>query len=349
MSCYHWKMRFGRPAIVTITDFIINFYQKVISSQVLHQGNHKCREKGATTVSAIFLPLLVISARSFAGAEVAKGDSIQVSAQFLCPVFDEELLNDKACNLSQIPFIETMENGLHNENISSYCNFLETKKFYNAFSCYYYRQNKRTGLKYLSPFYVSYSGEVYANGLQISTITIGMILGYIELRFKSKRLCLMIFLLAIVKSFFIKGIALYAQTIALAAVMNINTITGTIVFGTICTIYSAFGGMKAVIWTDAFQFTVMVIGLVSLLAVGVAQNGGIIETLYTASKGGRLDNPFCETHFPSTPSRLAFSITLILYSSHQSNLQRICSVKSLKYAKRVISYNIFGITFIVAF
>ncbi|RXG67651.1 Sodium-coupled monocarboxylate transporter 2 [Armadillidium vulgare] len=31
-----------------------------------------------------------------------------------------------------------------------------------------------------------------------------------------------------------------------------------------------------------------------------------------------------------------------LYSSCQTNLQRICSVKSLKYAKRVISYNIFG-------
>ncbi|KAB7502629.1 Sodium-coupled monocarboxylate transporter 2, partial [Armadillidium nasatum] len=131
------------------------------------------------------------------------------------------------------------------------------------------------------------------------------------------------FLLSMISSFLMKGIALYSQTIALAAVLNIKTITGTIILGTICTIYSAFGGMKAVIWTDAFQFTVMVIGLVSLLAVGVAQNGGIIETLYTASKGGRLE----------------------MFDSHQSNLQRICSVKSLKYAKRVISYNIFGITF----
>ncbi|RXG60019.1 Sodium-coupled monocarboxylate transporter 2 [Armadillidium vulgare] len=96
-----------------------------------------------------------------------------------------------------------------------------------------------------------------------------------------------------------------------------------IVFGTICTIYSAFGGIKAVIWTDVFQFIVMVIGLVSLLAVGVAQNGGIIETLYKASKGGRLE----------------------MFDSCQTNLQRICSVKSLKYAKRAISYNIFGIAF----
>ncbi|RXG56555.1 Sodium-dependent multivitamin transporter, partial [Armadillidium vulgare] len=112
---------------------------------------------------------------------------------------------------------------------------------------------------------------------------------YIELRFKSKRLCLVICLFLNVKFILISGITLYAPTIALAAVMNISILTGIILLGTICTMYSAFGGIKAVIWTDAFQFTVMVIGLVSLLAVGVAQNGGIIETLYKASKGGRLE------------------------------------------------------------
>ncbi|RXG69013.1 Sodium-dependent multivitamin transporter, partial [Armadillidium vulgare] len=109
---------------------------------------------------------------------------------------------------------------------------------------------------------LGYSGEAYANGLQISTITLGMVLGitfslyflipmlyslkllsineYIELRFKSKRLCLTIFLLSIVKLFILTGISLYAQAIALAAVMNIDIITSMIVFGTICTIYSAF-------------------------------------------------------------------------------------------------------------
>ncbi|KAL7636005.1 UNVERIFIED_CONTAM: hypothetical protein RMT77_013823 [Armadillidium vulgare] len=219
---------------------------------------------------------------------------------------------------------------------------------------------------------LGYSGEAYANGLQISTITLGMVLGiifslyflipmlyslkllstneYIEFRFKSKRLCLTIFLLVMVESLFIKGIALYAQGIALAAVMNIDIITGMIVFGTICTIYSAFGGIKAVIWTDVFQFIVMVIGLVSLLAVGVAQNGGIIETLYKASKGGRLEmfdfnlSPFVRHTFFNTVAFGFFNYTYF-YSFYQINLQRICSVKSLKYAKRAISYNIFGIAF----
>ncbi|KAL7636000.1 UNVERIFIED_CONTAM: hypothetical protein RMT77_013818 [Armadillidium vulgare] len=218
---------------------------------------------------------------------------------------------------------------------------------------------------------LGFTGETYANGLQISTLTLGAILGitislylfipmlyplklissneYIELRFKSKRLCLVFCFFLNMKNILFSGITLYAPTIALAAVMNISILTGIILLGTICTLYSAFGGIKAVIWTDAFQFTVMVIGLVSLLAVGVAQNGGIIETLYKASKGGRLEmfefnpSPFVRYTFFNT---VAFGLSsyTFLYSTYQPNLQRICSVKSLNQAKRVISYNIFGIS-----
>ncbi|KAL7632128.1 UNVERIFIED_CONTAM: hypothetical protein RMT77_017552 [Armadillidium vulgare] len=214
------------------------------------------------------------------------------------------------------------------------------------------------------------SGEAYASGLQISTLTLGAMLGitislylfipmlyplklissneYIELRFKSKRLCSVFCLFLNVKNMLLSGINLYAPTIALAAVMNLSIQNGIILLGTICTIYSAFGGIKAVIWTDAFQFTVMLIGLVSLLAVGVAQNGGIIETLYKASKGGRLEmfdfnpSPFVRYTFFNTVALGFFSYSF-MYSTYQPNLQRICSVKSLNYAKRMITYNIFGI------
>ncbi|KAL7631957.1 UNVERIFIED_CONTAM: hypothetical protein RMT77_017727 [Armadillidium vulgare] len=218
---------------------------------------------------------------------------------------------------------------------------------------------------------LGFSGETYANGLQISTMTLGAILGitislylfipmlyplklissneYIELRFKSKTLCSVFCLFLNVKNLLLSGIVLYAPTIALAAVMNISILTGIILLGTICTLYSAFGGIKAVIWTDAFQFIVMVIGLVSLLAVGVAQNGGIIETLYTASKGGRLEmfefnpSPFVRHTFFNTVAYGIFSYSFA-YSTYQPNLQRIFSVKSVNHAKRILSYNIFGIS-----
>ncbi|RXG59284.1 Sodium-coupled monocarboxylate transporter 1 [Armadillidium vulgare] len=91
------------------------------------------------------------------------------------------------------------------------------------------------------------------------------------------------------------------------------------------------GGIKAVIWTDAFQFIVMVIGLVSLLAVGVAQNGGIIETLFNPS-------PFVRHTFFNTVAYGIFSYSFA-YSTYQPNLQRIFSVKSVNHAKSA-SYSV---------
>ncbi|RXG55226.1 Sodium-coupled monocarboxylate transporter 1 [Armadillidium vulgare] len=156
---------------------------------------------------------------------------------------------------------------------------------------------------------IGYSAEVYANGLQISTIALGCPLAiifsyyfllpvlyslkltsineYIELRFKSKLLRFVIFLLSMAKVLVASGIGLYASTIALSSFTNLSTLTSIFILGIICTLYSSFGGIKAVIWTDVFQFSVIIIGLMTVVAVGCAQNGGVIETLHIASEGGK--------------------------------------------------------------
>ncbi|KAL7630086.1 UNVERIFIED_CONTAM: hypothetical protein RMT77_019781 [Armadillidium vulgare] len=112
---------------------------------------------------------------------------------------------------------------------------------------------------------------------------------YILLRFKSKELRTCIFLMSVTKITFVGGISLYAATIVLASITNLNTITNIFILGIVCTTYSAFGGFKAVIWTDFFQMFVMVLGVIIVVIVGCALNGGFVETLYTASKGGRLE------------------------------------------------------------
>ncbi|RXG51823.1 Sodium-dependent multivitamin transporter [Armadillidium vulgare] len=85
------------------------------------------------------------------------------------------------------------------------------------------------------------------------------------------------------------GIILYAPTLALSAITKVSTLTCIMILGTICTLYSSFGGIRAVIWTDVFQLLVMIIGQVAVAAVGCAQNGGLIETLHIASERGRLE------------------------------------------------------------
>ncbi|RXG70469.1 Sodium-dependent multivitamin transporter, partial [Armadillidium vulgare] len=109
---------------------------------------------------------------------------------------------------------------------------------------------------------LGHPAEVYAYGIQIYTMVIGMISGilfssyfflpmlfplkltsvieYIELRFKSKLLSLSILLLTMIKSALACGIILYAPTIALASITKLNILTNIFLLGTICTIYSAF-------------------------------------------------------------------------------------------------------------
>ncbi|KAL7629933.1 UNVERIFIED_CONTAM: hypothetical protein RMT77_019948 [Armadillidium vulgare] len=171
---------------------------------------------------------------------------------------------------------------------------------------------------------------------------------YILLRFKSKELRTCIFLLSVTNITIVGGITLYAATIVLTSISKLNTMTNIFLLGIVCTTYSAFGGVKAVIWADFFQMFVMVLGVIILILVGCALNGGFVETLYTASKGGRLEifnmslNPFVRHTFFNTIS-YGFITYLRIYSMEQFSVQRIYSVQSVKKAKKVLTFNIFGV------
>ncbi|KAL7643246.1 UNVERIFIED_CONTAM: hypothetical protein RMT77_006537 [Armadillidium vulgare] len=216
---------------------------------------------------------------------------------------------------------------------------------------------------------LGYSGEAYAFGTQLSTFVLGIALAvifsthfalpvlypltltsvneYINLRFKSRSLQMTISLLTLMKILFYNGLTLYAPTIALSSLTNLDTLTSILLLGIVCSIYSAFGGIRAIIWTDIFQLVVMVIGLVLVFVIGSAQNGGIIKTFYTSSEGGRLNifnmnlSPFVRNTFFNTVAYGFFTYSY-LYTANQINFQRMCTVKSMKQAKRVLFYNIYG-------
>ncbi len=49
------------------------------------------------------------------------------------------------------------------------------------------------------------------------------------------------------------------------------------------------GGLKAVVITDAFQFLMMVAGMIAIVIKGVSSSGGISHTFKVASEYGRLN------------------------------------------------------------
>ncbi|XP_012925586.1 sodium-dependent multivitamin transporter isoform X3 [Heterocephalus glaber] len=83
---------------------------------------------------------------------------------------------------------------------------------------------------------------------------------YLELRFnKVVRICgTMTFIFQMV---IYMGVVLYAPSLALNAVTGFDLWLSVLTLGIVCTIYTALGGLKAVIWTDVFQTLVMFLGL----------------------------------------------------------------------------------------
>ncbi|RXG67477.1 Sodium-coupled monocarboxylate transporter 2, partial [Armadillidium vulgare] len=213
------------------------------------------------------------------------------------------------------------------------------------------------------------SGEVYANGMQLWSLALGGPVGilfasyfvlpvlyplrltsineYIELRFKSKKLRLAIFLALLTNVMIMSGLSLYAPTLAISSITKLNSLTNILLLGIICTIYSSFGGIKAVIWTDVFQLIVMVIGLITIVAIGIAQNGGFIEVLHTASQRGRLEifdmslSPFVKYTFVNS-FLFGFFAQLRKHIMEQSCIQRLCSVQSIDKSRSVLNLHIAG-------
>jgi SSS family transporter len=65
------------------------------------------------------------------------------------------------------------------------------------------------------------------------------------------------------------SVALYAASLALSEMVGLNVWFSLLIMGGLTTLYTVFGGMKAVLWTDVAQFFVLMGGLVAVL-VGVA-------------------------------------------------------------------------------
>uniref|UniRef100_A0A8C9F7U5 Solute carrier family 5 member 12 n=1 Tax=Pavo cristatus TaxID=9049 RepID=A0A8C9F7U5_PAVCR len=123
-----------------------------------------------------------------------------------------------------------------------------------------------------------------------------------------------------------------------------STVTGfdlwgsVIATGVVCTFYCTTGGLKAVVWADAFQMVIMVLGFVTVLIRGTILNGGSTRIWEDAYEGSRL-NIF---DFDVDPLRRHTFWTIViggtftwlgLYGVNQSTIQRCISCKSEKHAK----------------
>ncbi|KAK3610277.1 hypothetical protein CHS0354_029737 [Potamilus streckersoni] len=110
---------------------------------------------------------------------------------------------------------------------------------------------------------------------------------YLALRF-SKSVQVLGSVIFILQMILYMAVVLYAPAIALNQVMGIDLLVSILAIGLICTFYTAIGGLKAVMWTDAFQMVIVFAGVLAVAVKGMQEVGGFDVVWETAKNGSKL-------------------------------------------------------------
>ena len=101
----------------------------------------------------------------------------------------------------------------------------------------------------------------------------------------------------IILQLFRMGIVVFLPALALSAVTGFNLTLCILLMGLIATVYTAFGGIKAVIWTDVIQVIVLVGGALLALAIIVfSLDGGLSTMISIGSENGTVSYTHLRAH-----------------------------------------------------
>jgi SSS family transporter len=141
------------------------------------------------------------------------------------------------------------------------------------------------------------------------------------------------------------AVAIYAQALALTLITGMPTAAAVWICGTVVTLYTVFGGMKAVIWTDVMQFFVTLGGIIAVLIAILLSVGGDVGTIWRLSAEN--DNTRLAT-FALDPMTKVTLWALLLgnavmflgtYSSDQVIVQRYLATGSRRDMVRAVLLN----------
>ncbi|CAG0923888.1 unnamed protein product [Notodromas monacha] len=216
--------------------------------------------------------------------------------------------------------------------------------------------------------------EIYANGSEWITAILGCIIGiplasvvfvpifyklkltsvneYFEFRFRSKAVRILGSFLFLAQNLLYMGVALWAPVIAISSVTSMPEWVAILTAGGICTIYTAVGGLRAVVWTDAFQVVVMFLGLLVIIVYGTIQVGGAGEVWRIASENDRA-NLFNISFDPYERHSFLWILLntgiawMLIHGANQSSVQRYSSCKTLNQAIITLMLNVPGVIILV--
>lgn len=84
---------------------------------------------------------------------------------------------------------------------------------------------------------------------------------------------------------------IYVPALAFNQLTSINIHIITPIVMAICIFYTCFGGLKAVVWTDVIQITIMYGTLLTIAIKGTLKIGGISSVVERNVASGRIEWP----------------------------------------------------------
>ncbi|CAH1367560.1 unnamed protein product [Tenebrio molitor] len=111
---------------------------------------------------------------------------------------------------------------------------------------------------------------------------------YLEKRFDNKTRLFGSFLFILYANI-ILPLIIYSPSLALSTATGTRVSVTAFVISSICVFYTAIGGLKTVVWTDIFQFIIVITSTLVISWIGVKSTGGFTAVWNTALAGGRLD------------------------------------------------------------
>ncbi|MGE4285625.1 MAG: sodium/solute symporter [Phycisphaerae bacterium] len=138
------------------------------------------------------------------------------------------------------------------------------------------------------------------------------------------------------------GTVIYAPSLALNISTGIPVKLAILLMGAVATVYTIFGGLKAVLWTDVLQFIVLVGGAI-WIALGLGIEQGFANVIRASADAGKFDIFHFGIDFTKMTAVSAMvSFFLIFthdYGVDQITVQRLISVKSFRGLSGAVIFN----------
>lgn len=132
------------------------------------------------------------------------------------------------------------------------------------------------------------------------------------------------------------SVTIFAGGIVFGALMGLNFWTGAVIIVVATGLYTVFGGLRAVLYTDMLQAIVFVGGAVAVLFIGLDAVGGW-NSLYAEAGGDFFDlwKPLSDPAFPWTGILLGAPILGVWYwCTDQFIVQRVLAARNIDNARR---------------